>query len=233
MMTADSSWMPCTSQPSSTSLASSFCARGRPAPRQPAWLWPPPGHPRRARPPEVGAGRAAAARNTGGYAEQSADGCGDADSDGGRREAAQRLAQRTTRPGLRRRARRTAAAAAAAGAGRGRRARLLGQRQDEAAEAANLAALQPDVVAGRPEADHAAVAGRLHRAQRQALQAHPARVIRLPLPGNCAAPGVSRAGGAPGPRRPPALRGSRPAQEAPNWHGGQPRCTWQPDCPGR
>jgi len=70
-----------------------------------------------------------------------------------------------------------------------RRARLLGQRQDEATEAANLAALQPDVVAGRPEADHAAVAGRLHRAQRQALQAHPAYAAARQPPRS---PGVSR-----------------------------------------
>ena len=54
------------------------------------------------------------------------------------------------------------------------RGHLFGFGQDEAAEAANLAALQADVVAGRPKADHAAVAAALHRAQRQALQAHPA-----------------------------------------------------------
>jgi len=84
-----------------------------------------------------------------------------------------------------------------------RRARLLGQRQDEATEAANLAALQPDVVAGRPEADHAAVAGRLHRAQRQALQAHPAHAAARQPP---RPPGVSRQALQAHPERHPTMR---------------------------
>jgi len=210
MMTADSSWMPCTSQPSSTSFASSFCAGGRTAPHQPARLWHPPSRPRGGRNPGSGlsAPRRAAPRRAAvaapGRARTAAAPRAAAAAAGRQPSALQRSPGprvRETRPSQRTTRARAAAAAprpgrrcrgrrGRPGGGSGsRRARLLGQRQDEATEAANLAALQPDVVAGRPEADHAAVAGRLHRAQRQALQAHPAYAAARQPPRS---PGVSR-----------------------------------------